>query len=311
LLKKRELLLAEKENRNPKVLTESDYLLGIDDFSRMGAIRFSLEKGGPFMNDSKELSTPPVARLREVESISLEYENDNIKENSKWIKMLVNPGSSLGGARPKANVIDLDVGAWEFVVHELAIKCGLNVPEAKIVKFSKYGTTYLTKRFDRIGTRRIYFASTMTLLGKLDGESGECSYLDIVKFINQYGISPKTDLLELWKRIVFSIAVKNTDDHLRNHGFIVCNNGWKLSPMFDVNANPDGLSLSLNIDEFDNSLSFELALDTVKYYGLSKEDGKKIIDSIKNIINQNWERIARDNKISETSIKYMKRAFDN
>lgn len=325
LMKRREKILAEKEKRETKVLTESDFLLGVEDFSRMGALRFSLEKDGEFVNNSKDLATPPITRLRELEAISLGYENDSLSDTDKWIKMLVAPGSSLGGARPKANVVDLDgslwiakfpskndeldIGAWEYVVHELAKLCGLNVTEAKLIKYSKMGSTFLSKRFDRKDKNRIHFASCMTLLGKIDGESNECSYLDIANIIKQYGTNPKEDLIELWKRIVFSIAVKNTDDHLRNHGFLLIENGWQLSPMFDVNANPDGMGLSLNIDETDNSLSYDLAISTSKYYGISRENAEKIVEEIKDIVQNNWDKIAKENKISESSIKYMRSAF--
>ena len=152
---------------------------------------------------------------------------------------------------------ECDTGAWEKVVHDLARLCGLNVPESKLEKFSKLGSTFLVRRFDRDGNRRIHFASAMTLLGKTDGASAEngTSYLDIVSFFKAFGSNPKADLMELWKRIVFIMAVTNTDDHLRNHAFLFADNGWKLSPLYDVNPVPYGDELSLLVDDRDNKIS--------------------------------------------------------
>ena len=185
----------------------------------------------------------------------------------KWLKQLIAPGSSLGGARPKASVLapddslwiakfpskydEINVGAWEMVVHDLAKLCNLDVPEAKLEKFSKIGSTFLVKRFDRENDRRIHFASAMTLLGKKDGAGAAdgLGYLDIASIIRQNSINPKKDLRELWRRIVFNMAVSNTDDHLRNHGFLLKKDGWILSPLFDVNPNIYGDALALNVDE--------------------------------------------------------------
>ncbi len=235
LLKRKENLTASKENRKVKTLTEVDYLLGVEDETRMGAIRFKLDPSGPFLAQSS-FSVPPLVRLRELEDASYRYEEED-ESNERWVSMLLSPGSSLGGARPKANVKDpegnlwiakfpsrqdeFDSGAWEYVAHELSKMCGINVPEAKLMKFSPRGSTFLSKRFDRIQDRRIHFASAMTLLGKDDGESIESSYLDLLGFIMENSCRPKEDAKELFKRLVFNIAVKNTDDHLRNHGFIL------------------------------------------------------------------------------------------
>lgn len=235
LMKRREAIIAKKEERKPKRLTDVDFLLGVYDKTRMGGLRFSTTEGGPFLSDDKELATPPWTTLRKLESASLAFEKNEDGMEEKWLKQLLAPGSSLGGARPKASVSapdgslwiakfpskhdDINVGAWEMVVHDLAVMCGLDVPEAKLEHFSKNGSTFLVKRFDRQGKRRIHFASTLTLLGKNDGASAAdgSSYLDIVSLIRKYGATPKRDLLELWKRIVFNMAVSNTDDHLRNH----------------------------------------------------------------------------------------------
>ena len=170
-----------------------------------------------------------------------------------------------------------DTGAWEKVVHDLARMCGLNVTESKLEKFSNLGSTFLVKRFDRDGEKRIHFASAMTLLGKTDGASAEdgTSYLDMAGFIKAYGANPKSDLVELWKRIVFNMAVTNTDDHLRNHAFILTNNGWILSPLYDVNPVPYGDELSLLVDSEDNSISVDLAIRTAPRFGITEKEATK------------------------------------
>ena len=231
LMNRRERIVADNESRKPNKLYDSDYLLGVYDETRMGGLRFKLVEGGEFLSGDREMSVPPWTALRTLEEASRRFENDENGLAEKWLKQLIKPGSSLGGARPKATVIDTngelwiakfpskhdenDSGAWEKVVHDLAEMCGLEKPESKLEKFSKNGSTFLVKRFDREGERRIHFASAMTLLGRRDGDSAEdgISYLDIASFIRSYGASPKEDLVELWKRIVFNMAVNNTDDH--------------------------------------------------------------------------------------------------
>ncbi|MGN1170323.1 MAG: type II toxin-antitoxin system HipA family toxin, partial [Lachnospiraceae bacterium] len=213
LMKRREAIIAKKEQRKPKTLTEVDFLIGVYDENRMGGLRFSTSKGGAFFADEKELATPPWTTLRKLEAASLAFEKNDDGMEEKWLKQLIAPGSSLGGARPKASVLapdgslwiakfpskhdEINVGAWEMVVHDLAVMCNLNVPEAKLENFSKTGSTFLTKRFDRHGDRRIHFASAMTLLGKKDGaDSSEgVGYLDIAHIIKGYSASPKKDLL--------------------------------------------------------------------------------------------------------------------
>lgn len=241
--------------------------------------------------------------------------------------MLLKSGSSLGGARPKATVEDeqgdlwiakfpskndeYDVGAWEKVVHDLAKLCGLNVPESKVEKFSGNGSTFLVKRFDRDGKKRVHFASAMTMLGKNDGASSYdgTSYIDIVDFIKSYGACPKDDLIELFKRVIFNMAVSNTDDHLRNHGFILTHKGWKLSPLYDVNPVPYGDALSLNIDSYDNSISIDLAVSVSDFYGIKPENAKVYADEIILIIRNNWERIAQNYGINREQIEKMRPAF--
>lgn len=328
LMNKRERLLAEKEGRKPRKLHDSDYLLGVYDETRMGGIRFKLDMEGEFLSDDKYTATPPWTALRTLEEASRNFEKDENSFTDKWLKQLIKPGSSLGGARPKVTVVDTsgqlwiakfpskndesDSGAWEKVVHDLAGMCGLNVPESKLEKFSELGSTFLVKRFDRDGKRRIHFASAMTLLGKTDGASAEdgTGYLDIAAFIKAYGANPKSDLMELWKRVVFSMAVTNTDDHLRNHAFILTNNGWILSPLFDVNPVPYGDELSLLVDSEDNSISIDLAIRTASRFGITEKEAIEQSKEILSIVGSNWERLAKDYGLSRGQIENMRPAFN-
>lgn len=327
LMMRREKFQAGREGRKPRKLLDSDYLLGVYDETRMGAIRFSLEDGGPFLSDDKETAAPPWATLRSLEEASRQFEADENTLEEKWLKQLIRPGSSLGGARPKATIQAVDgslwiakfpsrndddnVGAWEKVVHDLARLCGLNVPESRLETFSKLGSTFLVKRFDREGTRRIHFASAMTMLGKLDGASADdgTSYLELASFLKSNGASPKQDLVELWKRIVFNMAVSNTDDHLRNHGFILTQSGWRLSPLYDVNPIPYGDDLALNINEYDSSISFGLALETAHYYGIAEKEAKTILNEITQTVRTNWQRLAGSYGLSRGAIERMRPAF--
>lgn len=328
LMNKRERILAEKEGRKPSKLYDSDYLLGVYDETRMGGIRFKVNPEGPFLSDDKETAAPPWATLRTLEEASRNFENDETGLTEKWLNQLIKPGSSLGGARPKATVVDTkdqlwiakfpskndenDTGAWEIVAHDLAELCGLNVPEAKLEKFSPLGSTFLIKRFDRLGSKRVHFASAMTLLGKKDGASAAdgSSYLDIAAFIKSYGAQPKKDLIELWKRIVFNMAVTNTDDHLRNHAFILTDKGWILSPLYDVNPVPCGDELSLNVDEDDNSISIDLAVQTAVKFGISKSDAEAVAEDILQIVRDNWERTAAGYTLTRRQIEEMRPAFN-
>ena len=327
LMNKRERILAGKEGRKPAKLYDSDYLLGVYDETRLGGIRFKTEPNGAFLSDDKETAAPPWTSLRTLEEASRNFENDDTALSEKWLNQLIRPGSSLGGARPKATVIDPkeqlwiakfpskndenDTGAWEMVTHDLAELCGLHVPEAKLEKFSNLGSTYLVKRFDRILNKRVHFASAMTLLGKTDGASAAdgTSYLDIAAFIKSYGAQPKQDLIELWKRIVFNMAVSNTDDHLRNHAFIFTKNGWRLSPLYDVNPIPYGDELSLNVDEEDNSINIDLVIQTAVRFGISETDATTYAKDILTIVKENWEKRATALGLSRRLIEEMRPAF--
>lgn len=327
LMNRREELRARERQEKPKKLLESDYLLGVYDESRMGALRFKTDLDGEFLSNDDEFATPPWTSLRELEQASIAFEADSNPLDTKWLKQLLAPGSSLGGARPKASVLapdgslwiakfpskhdDFNSGAWEMVVHDLAMLCKLNVPEAKAENFSKLGTTFLVKRFDRIDDQRIHFSSAMTMLGKTDGASAAdgSSYLEIVSFLKANGGTPKKDLIELWKRIVFSMAVSNTDDHFRNHGFLLTNNGWELSPLYDVNPDIYGEYLSLNVNKNESSIDFDLALRSARYYGVNESEASAFISTIKNTVKNNWESLAKKYRISRNEIIRMAPAF--
>lgn len=327
LMTKKERKLADRESRKPRKLHDSDFLLGVYDEARMGGIRFKLEETGEFLSKDKETATPPWANLRTLEEASRRYENSDADLDEKWLDQLLRPGSSLGGARPKATVVDTkgqlwiakfpsinddnNTGAWEKVVHDLARMCSLNVPESKLETFSKLGSTFLVKRFDREGGKRIHFASAMTLLGKTDGASAAdgSSYLDLVSIIKSSGSNPKNDLIELWKRIVFNMAVSNTDDHLRNHAFILKKNGWALSPLYDVNPVPYGDELSLNVNEDDNRISISLAIETAHHFGINEKDARIIAGNIIGTVRDNWEKLAVKYGIPRGKIEDMRPAF--
>jgi serine/threonine-protein kinase HipA len=328
LMQRREAALARLEKRSVVTLLESDYLLGVFDGHRMGALRFKLSENGSFLNNNREMAAPPWTSLRELEEASLKYEEDNINDPEflKWVNILIAPGSSLGGARPKASVIDADrnlwiakfpsrndeknIGAWEMVVNELAISAGLNVAEGMVQQFNNKYQTYLTKRFDRTAAGdRIHFASAMTLLGYSDGENSQgVSYLELVQFLTRHGANLTADLEELWRRIVFSICVKNTDDHLRNHGFLLTPHGWILSPAYDINPNEYGTGLHLNINENDNALNLDLALSVARYFRLTTQQAGKIIERISDSVSK-WAQVADKFKISKAEQERMSSAF--
>jgi serine/threonine-protein kinase HipA len=331
LMKRREAAMARSEKRPEKTLRESDYLLGVFDGHRMGGIRFKDDPDGSFLNDNNTLASPPWTSIKELEQISLRLEDDNAIEDPeylKWLTILINPGSSLGGARPKANVVDYkknlwiakfpsksdikDIGGWEMVTNELARNAGLNIAVSKIQKFSSKYYTFLTKRFDRTGTgERIHYASAMTMLGYIDGNNFQdgVSYLEIVDFLTKNGANIESDLTELWQRIVFSLFVSNTDDHLRNHGFILTEKGWILSPAFDINPNEDGSGLSLNISLDDNSLDLDLTLEVAGYFRLANEDALKKIENIKSSV-KNWRNVAIKYHLPKSEQEIMAKVFE-
>lgn len=297
--------------RSTAKLTDLDYLLGVHDSYRMGGIRFSKPDTLRFLDDNDELSAPPMASLRDLEYAAIQIEQDgdvDSEEYLKWLNLLIAPGSSLGGARPKACVVDpegglwiakfpnkndtTDVGAWEMVCHELANAAGVVMASCQLRRFSSDNHTFLTKRFDRQGDKRIHFSSAMTQLNYYDGEYSEgASYLEIAEFLSKQGAQTGKDLAQLWRRIVFNIAVSNTDDHLRNHGFLLTPKGWVLSPAYDLNPSSGKAGLHLNITDNDNSLDYNLAFEVIDFFRLTKSQADAIYDEVMKSV-RNWEKVA-------------------
>lgn len=319
---------ALKSEDSPPNLFESDYLLAVSDFCRMGALRFRTKEDGPFLAENTELSVPPMQSLRKLEQASRRFEESDHgdPEHAKWLQMLIAPGTSLGGARPKCSVIDpegqlwvakfpskadeFDVGAWEGLVHGLAADAGLKVAPARTEKFSKAGHTFLSRRFDRRLSERIHFASAMNLLGYQDGDGAKtgASYLDLVDLIERAGANATEDLEELWRRIAFNILIHNTDDHLRNHGFLLTSRGWRLSPAYDLNPQPWPGGLALNIDEHNNACDLDLLRSVGQYFRLSPDRQNSIIEDLKSVVNL-WKERAISNGISRSETELMQVAF--
>lgn len=325
LMDRREALTAKAKERKPNKLFEEDYLLGVYDQHRMGALRFKTSADGPFLNDDKGHAAPPWTSLRELEAASLQLEQGSLKDEEalRWINLLLAPGASLGGARPKASVVDkkdqlwiakfpslkdtTDIGAWEMVACQLAARAGIRMSNADVKKFNNTNHTFLSQRFDRQGAGRVHFASAMTLLGHQDGDAG-VSYLELVEFLQRQGANVNRDLEELFRRIVFNIGIKNTDDHLRNHGFLLTPKGWTLSPAYDVNPVYFGAGLTLNISETDNSLDFELARSVAQYFRLKDQQALTIIEQVKSV-REDWRTYATTLGISRNEQEMMEPAF--
>lgn len=327
LLRRREAALARLEKRVSNNLTELDFLLGVFDGNRMGGLRFKRTLDGPFLDDNKQYAVPAWTSLRELAQISLRLEQEeaiNDPSYLHWLNLLVAPGSSLGGARPKASVADekghlwiakfpsgqdtFDVGGWELVTYRLAKKAGIVMSEAKAEIYSSKQHTFLTKRFDRTNLgKRKHFASAMTLLGYSDGQDG-ASYLELADFIMVQGANVQADLAQLWLRIAFSIAVSNVDDHLRNHGFFWDKSGWILSPAYDINPVETGKGLHLNISDVDNALDWNLLRETASFFRLDSEIAESIINEVKLAV-QGWEKEAKALGISTMERELKSNAF--
>jgi serine/threonine-protein kinase HipA len=326
LLQRREAQLAREAKRVERRLGELDYLLGVYDGHRMGALRFRIG-GGPFLDDNAELASPPWTSLRELEQASLHLEREDAERDPKyaaWLRMLIAPGRSLGGARPKASIVDPkkalwlakfpsanddhDIGGWEGVVHALANAAGIATAPAKTQKFASQHHTFLTRRFDRSATgARIHFASAMTLLDKRDGDEPS-SYMEIADVLMRRGAEAATDLEQLWRRIVFFICVSNVDDHLRNHGFLLGTRGWRLAPAYDMNPVPYGNGLLLNISETDNAQDLELALATAPTFRVKAKRAKQIVEEVMKAV-RGWTAEARRRNLSKRESEQMAPAF--
>lgn len=327
LMRRRAAQQAREQNQKIPALHEIGFLLGVYDKSRMGALRFKTDMNGPFLDDNNERPTPPWSSIRELQH-AVEYleKDEKDEETKKWLDVLMAPGSSLGGARPKANILDankdlwiakfpskndsIDKAAWEYVTYLLAVESGIAMAPCKIEKIGGEHHTFLTKRFDRDDGQRIHFASAMTMTGNNEDTIRDtpASYLDIAEFISNYGASVEVDLHQLWRRIVFNIAISNTDDHLRNHGFILTNEGWILSPAYDLNPATDKAGLALNIDMDNNALDFDLAKSVGQFFRLNEIQMDRIIAEVLKSVS-NWSEKATKIGISIKDQNVMSRAF--
>jgi len=312
LLNRREQILAKEEKRPVRKLSSFDQLMGIDDFSRMGGLRFKTDPGGGFINQKASLQIPPLTSLRTLLQASMEVELSEEKNelpDKKWINQLIQPGSSLGGARPKASIIDenrklfiakfpsrnddYDVGLWEHFAHMLARKAGINAAVTNVVPGGEKYHTLLSERFDRTPEgKRIHFASAMTMLGRSDGDNhtNGFGYLDIVDFILQGCTRVDDNLRELYRRVAFNICIGNTDDHFRNHGFLLVAKGWTLSPAYDINPTLNEYQ-SLLISSASNESNLEVLLKACGEYLLDRKLASAIIQEVVAAV-KNWKALA-------------------
>lgn len=319
LIDRNERNKAKKENRKQRTLLEIDYLINTLDISRAGAIRIKEENANIFLAPALE-NIPPYISLRKLEQASLKYEDDFYNDN--LIQLLLAPGSSLGGARPKANIYNnnneiyiakfpskkdsYDVALWEKVVNELGRLCGIDVPSSILEeKKNKYGSIYLSKRFDRNKEERIHYASAMTLLGATDTDKNKHSYIELFNIINLVSKNIKKDKEELFGRIIFNILINNCDDHLRNHGFIYKHNAWSLAPAFDVNISVDTNTHALLFVD-DDSDNISNIYEIGKYLGYESNYIEERINKFIKIIDDNLEKIAKKYFAKESEIKIMK-----
>lgn len=312
LLNRREQLLAQEEGRPLRRLSSFDYLLGIDDYSRMGGFRFKERADADFINSTPTLRVPPLANIRDLEFAARQIEQSeqqNELPDKKWIAQLIQPGSSLGGARPKASVIDTDgllcvakfpshqddydAELWEHLSHMLAKRAGISVAETRVQQTSDRRHTLISQRFDRTKSgKRIHFASAMTLLGLHDGDNATngYGYLDIVDFIIRYGADVDNNLRELYRRVAFNICIGNSDDHFRNHGFLLTPKGWTLSPAYDLNPTLSRHQ-SLLITATSNEADLSLLGDASEEYMLSRPIADSIISEVCNAL-KDWQTLA-------------------
>ena len=326
LLKRRAAQLALQKNETPSVLYDINFLLGVYDKTRMGALRFKLDLEDDFLDNDDYNPTPPWTSIRVLQAAAHNLQDDQTAAVKKWLAILMAPGSSLGGARPKANISDkddglwiakfpskndaIDKGAWEYLAYVLATKAGIEMAPCKLEKVSGKYHTFFTKRFDRETGERLHFSSAMTMTGNNEEilKTKSASYLDIVDFIITFGVNVEQNLHQLWRRIVFNICISNTDDHLRNHGFILTPKGWILSPAYDLNPSVNKEGLALNIDVDNNALEIDLAKNVGEYFRLSSTDMDEILTQVKESV-RNWRGIADKIGIPRAEQKVMQTAF--
>src|SRR5580698_4126899 len=325
LMRRAERRRAEREKKTPRTVWEIDYLLLVDDEARQGALRFAEQEGGPFLNDQQPTKIPPLIELPRLLSAAQHVIDD--KDSDEDLRLLLAPGSSLGGARPKASVRDRDghlliakfpnkddevnTVVWEAVALTLAKHAGIDVPDWRLESISEK-PVLLLRRFDREAGARVPFLSAMSMLDARDNEAH--SYLEFVDVLRQYGAAPKEDMQVLWRRIVFSILISNTDDHLRNHGFLWNSSaGWRLSPAYDLNPVPTDIKprvLTTTIDLEDATASLKLAYDVAPYFELTTEDARGIAREVGNAV-MSWRKEAALLGLRNAEIDRMASAFDH
>lgn len=325
LMRRMERRRAEREKQAPRTLQEMDYLLLVDDEARQGALRFAEKESGPFLREEGAKRIPPVIELPKLLSAAERVIEE--KETDEDLRLLFAPGSSLGGARPKASVMDkgthlaiakfprpddeIDTVAWEAVALALAKRSGIAVPTARIEIVAKR-RVLLLRRFDRDGKRRIPFLSAMSMLGAKDNDSR--SYLEIADALRQHGAAPKADMEALWRRIVFNVLISNTDDHLRNHGFLYeGQQGWRLSPAYDMNPVPIDIKpriLSTAINEDDGTASLGLAMEVAGYFGLDETKARELAREVGKSVSK-WRGEAARQGLSKSEIERMASAFEH
>ncbi|MDO4172838.1 MAG: type II toxin-antitoxin system HipA family toxin [Prevotellaceae bacterium] len=330
LLKRREQILAGEQGRAVRRLSSFDFLTGIDDFSRMGGFRFKEEMDGDYICTDKSLRIPPLTDLRTLIAASHEVEKSeeaNTLPDKKWLMQLVQPGTSLGGARPKAGVVDTDntlyvakfpshndgydVALWEHLCHIIASKAGINAARTRIVNAGERFHTLLSRRFDRTPDgHRVHFASAMTLLGLTDGDNADdgYGYLDIVDFMLQHCCDVQQNLCELYRRVAFNISVGNSDDHFRNHGFLLTVNGWTLSPAYDMNPTANR-HLSLLINKNTNEADTDILLASAGDYMLGNDVAEKIVNEVRAAV-ACWREVAVRLGASKHDIDAFSSVFD-
>ncbi len=323
LMRRAERRLNTDEGYAPHSLMEVDYLLRVHDLSRLGALRFAIEEGGPFLAESTESTVPPLVELPRLLAASDRIVTE--EDGNEDLKMLLAPGSSLGGARPKASVLDMQdrlsiakfpspsdqwpTVLWEAVSLTLAERAGITVPEWSLQKIAGR-PVLLLRRFDRAGTVRIPFLSAMSMLGARDHET-RC-YLEMVDALRRWGAAPVEDMHALFRRMVFNILISNTDDHLRNHAFLFEQpSGWRLSPAYDLNPIPIDVKpriLSTEIDFGDATASLELALSVAEYFELSSKTATSIIAEVRQAAST-WRKEASALGLSSREMDRMASAF--
>ena len=330
LLDRRERLNAQSEGRPTRMLTNYDYLIGIEDFTRMGGIRYKEEDNNDFINSSEKYLVPPIESLRALcdacHEIELAEERNELPKQ-RWLDQLIDPGSSLGGARPKANVIDADGTLYvakfpskkdlenteliEHFSHHLAAKAGIHVAKTRTIKISKDRDLLLSERFDRTKEgRRIHFASAMSLLGLDDGADSSTGngYLDIVDFILQGCTDVQRNLRELYRRVAFNVLFGNTDDHFRNHGFLLTPKGWTLSPAYDINPGAKSHQCLL-IDSYTEESDINVLLSASESYMLERQEATEIIEEVRSVI-KDWRKTATELQVSHKLLAPYSRLWD-